>query len=282
MVGDSSQMVVEQRSIKDKLARAVLAGNRGQVNVAKAELASLQVKEYQALVVRARLKRMSCEATNMAQELRAEELRHAADRHIASVTSPDGQRRTTNCKEFRQYFLKLFTREPGLSSAQFDTYLADFPRLSATEAAGCEGRIKEEEIREALKSVGLDKSPRIDGLPYEVYLRLSHMFVPLLATIYDNWMRQGSIPRRFTRGIVKLLRKNKHGGDGISNFRPLAMLNTNLKILAKILANRLQTVLPCLICPEHTCAVKGKTIQDSLHLVRTIREKVDEIAALIN
>ena len=280
-----SARVAEQRSIKDKLDRAVLAGDSGQVNVAKAELASLQIKEYQALVVRARLKRMSCEATNMAQELRAEELRHATDRHIASVTSPEGLRRTTNeaiCGEFRQYFLKLFTREPGLSSAQFDAYLADFPRLSATEAAGCEGLIKEEEIRVALKSVGLDKSPGIDGLPYEVYLRLSHMFVPLLATIYNNWMRQGTIPRRFTRGIVKLLCKNKHGGDGISNFRPLTMLNTDLKILAKILANRLQTVLPSLICPEQTCAVKGRTIQDSLHLVRTIVEKVDGNAALIN
>ena len=71
-------------------------GDSGQVNIANAELASLQVKAYQALVVRARLKRMSCEATNMAQELRAEDLRHAAHRHIASVTSPDGQRRITN------------------------------------------------------------------------------------------------------------------------------------------------------------------------------------------
>ena len=221
----------------------------------------------------------------MDQELRAEELRHATDRHIASVTSPDGQRRTTNeaiCGEFRQYFLKLFTREPGLSSAQFDSYLADFPRLSAIEAAGCEGRIKEEEIRDALKSVGLDKSPGIDGLPCEVYLRLLHMCVPLLATIYNNWMRQGTIPRRFTRGIVKLLRKNKHGGDGISNFRPLTMLNTDLKILAKILANRLQTVLPSLISPEQTCAVKAGLSRDSLHLVRTIVEKVDGNAALIN
>ena len=108
------------------------------------------------------------------------------------------------------------------------------------------------------------------------------MFVPLLATTYDNWMRQGTIPRRFTRGIVTLLRKNKHGGDGISNFRSLTMLNTDLKILAKILANRLQTVLPSLISPEQTCAVKGRTIQDSLHLVRTIVEKVDGNAALIN
>ena len=61
-----SSRVAEQRSIKDKLDRAVWAGYSGQVNVAKAELAFLQIKEYQALLVRARLKRMSCETTNMA------------------------------------------------------------------------------------------------------------------------------------------------------------------------------------------------------------------------
>ena len=32
----------------------------------------------------------------MTHELRAKELRHAANRHIASVTSLDGQCRTTN------------------------------------------------------------------------------------------------------------------------------------------------------------------------------------------
>ena len=113
----------------------------------------------------------------MAHELRAEELRHAVDQHIAIVTPPDGQHRTTNeaiCKEFRQYFMKLFTREPGLSSAQFDTYLADFPRLSATEAAECGGCITEDEVQKAMKSIGLDKSPGIDG-PQSVLEVVTHV-----------------------------------------------------------------------------------------------------------
>ena len=75
-------------------------------------------------------------------------------------------------------------------------------------------------------------------------------------------------------GLVKLLRENE---DGISNFCFLTMLITNLKILAKILADRLQTALPSLID-----TVKGMTIQNSLHLVHTIIEKVSGNAALIN
>ena len=77
--------------METKLDRAVKAGDSGAISIAKAKLAFLQNKEYQVLVVKARLNRMSCEATNMTPELRAEE-----HRHIASVTSPDGQRRTTN------------------------------------------------------------------------------------------------------------------------------------------------------------------------------------------
>ena len=101
---------------------------------------------------------MVCDVTNMAQELRANELRHAADRHMASVTLPDGQRRTTNesiCTIIRQYFENIFTREPGLIC------LAGFPGLKATEAARFEGCITEDEVQQTLKSAEKDSSPGI-------------------------------------------------------------------------------------------------------------------------
>ena len=54
--------------------------------------------------------------------------------------------------------------------------------------------------------------------------------------------------------------------------------------MARVLANRLQLVISDLIGPEQNYAVKGRLIQDNLHLVRQILEGIedDTEAALIN
>ena len=122
--------VAEQRVVESKLDRVVLVGDNGEASIAKVELATLQNKSCQALVVRARLKRMSWKVANMTQELWVEELRHAVNWHVASVKSVNEQHRTTNdaiCKEFWQEFENLFTREPRLSSAQVDPQSCQLP-----------------------------------------------------------------------------------------------------------------------------------------------------------
>ena len=74
-----------------------------------------------------------------------------------------------------------------LVPTSFRNYLADFPRLGEAEATSCEGVVTECEVRNALKQVGLNKSPALDGLPYEVYLRMSHMFVPILRDMFNHF-----------------------------------------------------------------------------------------------
>ena len=71
---------------------------------------------------------------------------------------------------------------------------------------------------------------------------------------------------------------------GLDNYKPITLLNTELKILAQVLANRLQLVISDLISREQTFAVKGRSIQDNLHLIRKVLEGIKDgtEAALIS
>ena len=171
---------------------------------------------------------------------REEEVRRFPDRYIDSVKTPDGRLLRSSHEihdAFRAHFRDRFARCTDLSLREFRSYLADF--LGVSEAASCEGVITECEVRDALKQIGLNKSPGLDGLPYEVYLRISHMFVPIPTDMFNHWFAQGAIPGSVTKGVITLLKKGgRHVWEGLDDYRPITLLNTELKILARVLANR--------------------------------------------
>ena len=89
------------------------------------------------------------------------------------------------------------------------------------------------------------------------------MFVPILTDIFNHWFAPGDIPGSITKGVMILLRKGgRHVCEGSNEYRPITLLNTELKILAWVLVNRLKVVISDLIGPEKTYAVKGRSIQD--------------------
>ena len=104
--------------------------------------------------------------------------------------------------------------------------------------------------------------------------------------MFNHWFAQGAIPCSVTKGMITLLKKGgRHVWEGLDDYRPITLLNTELKILARVLANRLQLVISNLIGPEQTFAVKeGRSIQDNLHLIREVLEGIEDgtEAALIS
>ena len=72
---------------------------------------------------------------------------------------------------------------------------ADFTRLRDAKVASCEGLVTECGVRDALK-FSLNKSLGLDGLPYEVYLKMSHMFILILTDVFNYWFAQGALPNR--------------------------------------------------------------------------------------
>ena len=103
------------------------------------------------------------------------------------------------------------------------------------------------------------------------------MFVPILMDMFNHRFAQGASPGSVSRGVITLLKKGgNHVWEGLDDYAPIPLLNTELKILARVLANRLQLVISDLISPEQTFAVKGRSIQDNLHLIRVVLEEIED------
>ena len=181
-----------------------------------------------------------------------EEERRFPHRYIEFVKSPDEQVLRSNRKIHDAFWAHFhFAHCPDLPVQEFSSYLADFPRLPAAEAASCEGLVTECEVGDALKQVGLNKSPGLDCLPSKVYLRLPKMFAPILTDMFNHWFAQGAIPGCVTKSVNTLLKKGgRHVWEGLTDYRPITPLSTALKILALVFANCLQIAISDLIRPE--------------------------------
>ena len=66
-----------------------------------------------------------------------------------------------------------------------------------------------------------------------------------------------------------ILKKNKDRTI-LENLRPISLLNVDYKILTKVLARRLEKVLPKLISPDQTGYVKGRYIGENIRLIEDL------------
>ena len=131
------------------------------------------------------------------------------------------------------------------------------------------------------RNIKVPNPNRQDKMVYP--MRLQHMFV--LMDMFNHWFAQRAILGCITKDVITLLKKGgSHVWEGLDDYRFITLLNTELKILAQVLANHLQLVINGLIGPEQNYAVKGRSIQDNLHLVHEVLEGLEDNteAGLIN
>lgn len=140
----------------------------------------------------------------------------------------------------------------------------NFPQISERDKYMLDGPIQLEEIHIALKQLKKNKCPGTDGLTPELYLHfwpyLAKNFKLLFSEIVDNKLLHSSA----RDGILTLLGKLDKDPLLVPNWRPITLLNTDYKLFAKVLANRLLHVLPQLVGDDQFGYIKGRSISDNL------------------
>ena len=165
-----------------------------------------------------------------------------------------------------------------------ENYLSDleFNKLSDQQQQEIDKEITSIEIHQAIKQLKKGKCPGNDGINIEWYECFYEQLKPFLLTLFREISRYG-LPDTSKRGIVSLLEKVNRDQLEIKNWRPLSLLNCDGKIYAKILANRMYTVINDIVSKDQYGFIRNRYIGENLlELISTIdycrKNKLDTLA----
>ena len=168
-----------------------------------------------------------------------------------------------------QFYQYLFKEKQSTSENRFNSLLNDLniPSLTSEEMLSREGNLTEQEIYKLLTSFKNNKLPCNNGLTKEFYCcfwnDIKHIF---MKSLYESKkLKQLCVSQR--QAIINLLEKPNKGKRYVANWRPISLLNFDLKIISKSLATRLKNVLQKLIDARQTAHVNERFIGESGRLI---------------
>ena len=125
-----------------------------------------------------------------------------------------------------------------------------------------------------IRSLKPDKSPGCDGIISEFYQKYSHIIENEFMEVIKEIEVCKTLCDSMYRGIIALLYKNGDR-DVILNWRPITLLNIDYKVIAKIYAERLKTVLPYIIGNDQKACIEGRQITETIRLIQDLIDQAD-------
>lgn len=128
----------------------------------------------------------------------------------------------------------------------------DLPSLSQDLRNNLDAPITQEEISAAtVYHLCTQVNPPAQMGSHQICLKkFSADLTPVLCSVFSDSLNSGALPSSSNRACISLLLKKGKDPFDCSPYRPISLLNTDVKILAKVLAHRLENILPSLISPD--------------------------------
>lgn len=125
--------------------------------------------------------------------------------------------------------------------------------------------VSPEEVKEAMQQLPAGKAPGVDAIPAEFYQELWEDISDDIFNFATETITQAFINEELNVSKIALLPKTEDRSR-IQNFRPISLLNTLYKVVAKIYANCMKPLLHNCILPSQTGFVPNRCILDNIFL----------------
>ena len=177
-------------------------------------------------------------------------------------------------KIIKSFYEKLYSKDEKLTeneiNERLNAFCTDIPKLSEDSREACEGNITKDECFEVLKAMKMNKSPGNDGFTVEFYITFWLHIGEFLVEALNEAYERGSLSISQKQGVITLIQKDGKNPLYIKNYKPITLLNVDYKILSKILAKRMKTVLSEIIHLDQVGYMANRNIGEAIRLIDDI------------
>lgn len=136
----------------------------------------------------------------------------------------------------------------------------------------------EEDIKRVIGGMRADKAPGPDGLTAQFYKTYMDLLATQLLAVYQDALETGILPETMREAIIITLLKPDKDPTLVESYRPLSLINMDVKILAKLLATRL---LPRVVLPDQSGFIPDHSTTHNLCTILGLMHYLDpELPAL--
>lgn len=133
---------------------------------------------------------------------------------------------------------------------------------------------------DTVKRVGAEidggKAPGPDGIPFLLWMKSLPIIAGHLARVFTSIGETGLVPKGFLDGMLKSLFKGSPriapplDPTDVQNYRPITLLNTDYRLLGRILSSRATSILSSCIPSSHTAFLPGRLMGDNILLLQLL------------
>nr|GEZ14771.1 RNA-directed DNA polymerase, eukaryota [Tanacetum cinerariifolium] len=169
-------------------------------------------------------------------------------------------------EEFRDYFAARFN-EPGIRHGHINY---TFPnRLNEEHVAHLETPITRDEIRLAVWGCGENKSPGPDGFTFEFFRMFLVVVGPDFCTVVEWFFDHESFPIGCNSSLIDLIPKSLEPKT-VGDYRPISLIGCLYKVVTKIIATRLSSVISDLVSDVQTAFLPNRQILDGPFIINEL------------
>ena len=147
--------------------------------------------------------------------------------------------------------------------------------LSDVDRTLLDAPVTSADLASAIRHTKSTSAPGMDGLTAAFYQVAPDIFGECLSVVFNDRLQRGELLASQKKSAVVLLHKKGSRAEP-GNYRPIALIQVDVKVLSKALTYRLQQVILDLIHPDQKGFVKGRSIH---HHVRFLADLQDLVTA---